>query len=145
MQQPIEFEKGEYILREFEVADCAYVILQGDVGIFKRGAADEIIPLGIIKAGEYLGELGVVSGKTRSAEAIALTAVTVVKITKEILETELSKAPAWVSALLIGLAERLAKADELLKKHQTSDPALLQIIQPVVQLHLAQANKSKTA
>ncbi len=142
MQQPIEFERGEYILREFEIADCAYVILQGEVGIFKRGPCDEIIPLGIVKAGEYLGELGVVSGKTRSAEAIALETVTVVKITKEILESELSKTPAWVSALLIGLAERLVKADELLRKHQTADPALLLKIQPAVQMHLTNGKRS---
>jgi len=142
MQKPTEFEKGQYILREFEVADCAYVILQGEVGIFKRGTSDEIIPLGIIKTGEYLGELGVVSGKVRSAEAIALTPVTVVKITREILETELSKAPAWVSALLIGMAERLAKADDLIRKHQTSDQILLQKIEPVVLMHLTQGKKA---
>lgn len=141
MQKPIEFEKGSYILREYEVADCAFVILQGEVGIFKRGENDEIIPLGIIKAGEYLGELGVVSGKTRSAEAIALSSVTAVKITREILEAELSKAPAWVSALLIGLAERLSKADDLLRKHQTLDPNLLQKIQPIVQMNLTTSRK----
>lgn len=141
MQQTIEFEKGDYILREYEVADCAYVILQGEVGIFKRGPNDDIVPLGIVKAGEYLGELGVVSGKTRSAEAIALTSVSVVKITREILEDELSKAPAWLSALLIGLAERLEKADELLRKHQTTDAALLQRIKPVVQMRLTQGHR----
>lgn len=141
MQQPIDFKQGEYILREFEVADCAYVILQGEVGVFKRGTNDEIIPLGIVKAGEYLGELGIVSGRTRSAEAIALNEVTVVKITKEILESELNKAPAWVSALLIGLAERLSKTDELLRKHLATDPALLQKIQPAVQMHLIQAKR----
>lgn len=141
MQQPIEFDKGEYILREFEVADCAYVILQGEVGIFKKGPNDEVIPLGIVRAGEYLGELGIVSGKTRSAEAIALTPVSVVKITREILESELTKVPAWVSALLIGLAERLAKTDELLRKHQASDPVLLERIAPVVQMKLTTSKK----
>lgn len=142
MQKPIEFEKGQYILREFEIADCAYVVLQGEVGIFKRGTKDEIIPLGIIKTGEYLGELGVVSGKVRSAEAIALSPVSVVKITREILETELGKAPAWVSALLMGMAERLAKADDLIRKHQTSDAMLLEKILPVVQMHLAQGKRN---
>jgi len=140
MQKPMDFEVGQYILREFEVADCAYVILSGEVGIFKRGEGQDIVPLGIIKTGEYLGELGVVSGKVRSAEAIALTPVTAVKITREILETELSKAPAWVSALLIGMAERLAKADELLRKHQTSDQILLQKIQPILQRNLTQGS-----
>lgn len=142
MQKPMEFEKGQYILREFEIADCAYVVLQGEVGIFKRGTKDEIIPLGIIKTGEYLGELGVVSGKVRSAEAIALSPVSVVKITRVILEMELSKAPAWVSALLIGMAERLAKADDLIRNHQTSDPTLLEKILPAVQMHLAQSKKN---
>ncbi len=141
MQKPMEFEQGQYILREFEIADCAYVVLQGEVGIFKRGADNEIIPLGIIKTGEYLGEIGVVSGKVRSAEAIAITPVTVVKITREILEVELAKAPAWVSALLIGMAERLAKADDLIQRHQTADQTLLQKILPVVQMHLTQGKQ----
>lgn len=144
MQKPLEFQKGEYILREFDPADYAYVILHGEVGIFKRGAQDKIIPLGLVKAGEYLGELGIVSGKTRSAEAIALTDVTAVKITKAILEAELSKAPAWISALLIGLAERLVKTDELLRKHEASDPQLLKRIEPMVQLHLAQSKKTES-
>ena len=136
MQRTVDFEKGEYILREFEVADCAYVVMQGEVGIFKHGADNTIIPLGIVKAGEDLGELGVVSGQHRTAEAIALTSVTAVKITKEVLDLELSKAPSWISALLIGLSERLAKTDELLRVHQAKDAALLAKIEPVVKMHL---------
>ncbi|MEY4616003.1 MAG: hypothetical protein RJB66_963 [Pseudomonadota bacterium] len=141
MQSAIEFKAGDYILREFEKADCAYVILQGEVGIFKRGPNNEIIPLGILKAGEYLGELGIVSGKNRSAEAISLTPVTVVKITGEILERELEKVPGWVSALLVSLAERLVHADELVGRLNVSDPGLLQKIEPAVQMHLAQSKK----
>lgn len=141
MHKSFEYRKGEYILREYEKADCAYVILQGEVGVFKRGPRDEIIPLGILKAGEYLGELGVVAGKTRSAEAIALTPVTVVKITGEILEQELAKAPAWVSALLIALAERLAKADELLGRLNSPDPTLLKAIEPVVRMELTSGKR----
>ena len=142
MHQSFEYRKGQYILREYEKADCAYVILQGEVGVFKRGPQEEIIPLGILKAGEYLGELGVVAGKTRSAEAIALTPVTVVKITEEILEQELAKAPAWVSALLIALAERLAKADELLGRLNSPDPTLLKAIEPVVRMELTTGKRN---
>jgi hypothetical protein len=64
-----------------------------------------------------------------------------VKITKETLETELNKAPAWVSALLFALAERLLKADELLSKGQSSDPALLEKIVPALQIQLAQSKR----
>jgi CRP-like cAMP-binding protein len=142
MQSAIEFKTGDYILREFEKADCAYVILHGEVGIFKRGPNDEIIPLGILKAGEYLGELGIVSGKSRSAEAIALSPVAVVKITGEILERELSKVPGWVSALLVSLAERLLHADELLGRLNIPDPNLLQKIEPAVHRNLAQSKRT---
>jgi CRP-like cAMP-binding protein len=136
LKNQINYDVGEFILREHDVADCAYVIMQGEVGIYKNGASGEIIPLGIVKPGEYLGELGIVSGQTRSAEAIALTPVSVVKITKDLLDQELSKVPPWVSALLLGLAERLVKADDLLRKHQTSDGQLLARIQPAVKQSL---------
>ena len=145
MQHSIDFQKGEYILREYEEANCAYVILQGEVGVFKRGPQQEIIPLGILKAGEYLGELGIVSGKVRSAEAIAITPVTVVRITGEILEKELNKAPAWISALLIALAERLMKADELLGRMNVPDQTLLQKIEPVVNLQLTPPRRNKAS
>lgn len=135
MQRPIEFQKGEFILREFEEADCAYIILQGEVGIYKRGPNDEIVPLGILKAGEYLGELGILSGRHRSAEAIALGVVKVLRLTKEVLDEELQKAPPWVSALLFALAERLAKTDEIMSKLNATDKDLLVRIQPAVEAH----------
>lgn len=141
MKNQIYYEVGEFILREDDIADCAYVIMQGEVGIYKNGEKGEIIPLGIVKPGEYLGELGIVSGQTRSAEAIAITPVTVVKITKELLDHELNKVPPWVSALLMGLAERLVKADELLLKHQTSDKQLLGRIEPAVKLSLMSSQR----
>lgn len=144
MQRTVSFEKGDYILREFDVADCAYIVMQGEVGIFKQGPNETIIPLGIIKAGEYLGELGVVSGQNRTAEAIALTSVTAVKITKEVLDLELSKAPSWISALLIGMSERLAKTDELLRVHQAKDASLLARIEPVVKMHLTTSRRKSS-
>jgi CRP-like cAMP-binding protein len=141
MKNQFNYDVGEFILREHDVADAAYVIMQGEVGIYKNGKAGEIIPLGIIKAGEYLGELGIVFGHTRSAEAIALTPVSVVKITKDLLDQELSKVPPWVSALLLGLAERLVKADELLRKNQATDAQLLLRIEPIVKLSLMSSQR----
>ncbi len=141
MKNQKDYSVGEFILRENDVADCAYVIMSGEVGIYKNGLKGKIIPLAVLKAGEYLGELGVVTGQTRTAEAIALTPVSVVRITKGILEDELSKAPAWVAALLLGLIERLVRADELLRKHQTSDEILLQKIEPVVKNTLLVSKK----
>jgi CRP-like cAMP-binding protein len=144
VKNQLNYDVGEFILREHDLADCAYVIMQGEVGIYKNGAAGEIIPLGIIKAGEYLGELGIVSGQTRSAEAIALTPVSVVKITKELLDHELNKVPPWVSALLLGLAERLVRADELLRKHQATDSQLLARIAPAVKLSLIASQRKSS-
>jgi CRP-like cAMP-binding protein len=141
MKNQLNYDVGEFILREHDVADCAYVIMQGEVGIYKNGPEGEIIPLGIIKPGEYLGELGIVSGHTRSAEAIAITPVAVVKITKDLLDQELGKVPPWVSALLLGLAERLVRADDLLRKHQASDGQLLARIEPAVKQSLVSSQR----
>jgi CRP-like cAMP-binding protein len=68
-------EAGALIFREGSKATNCYVITQGKVRILKRTNKGESIPLGLVKPGEFLGEMAMLSGETRSASAVAITTV----------------------------------------------------------------------
>jgi len=65
-----EYKNGDIILREGDPSDFAYKILSGEVEVFTE-YGDEIIILGVMRAGEFLGEMGIVDGQPRSASARA--------------------------------------------------------------------------
>jgi CRP-like cAMP-binding protein len=76
----ITFNADEVIFREGSKGSNCYVITQGKVSIFKRRNKGESIPLGMVKTGEFLGEMAMLSGERRSASAVAVTKVTAIVI-----------------------------------------------------------------
>jgi len=76
----ITLDAGSFIFREGTKARNCYVIVQGKVRILKRSNKGEDIPLALIKPGEFLGEMAMLSGEKRSASALALTQVKTIVI-----------------------------------------------------------------
>lgn len=76
----ITHEAGDLIFREGTKAASCYVITQGKVRILKKTSKGENIPLGLVKPGEFLGEMAMLSGERRSASAIAATRVKAIVI-----------------------------------------------------------------
>ncbi|HEV3272998.1 MAG TPA: cyclic nucleotide-binding domain-containing protein [Candidatus Methylacidiphilales bacterium] len=71
---------GALIFREGSKAVNCYVITQGKVRIFKKSNTGENLPLGLVKRGEFLGEMAMLSGERRSASAVAMTNVKAIVI-----------------------------------------------------------------
>ncbi len=76
----ITHEAGAVIFREGTIAPNCYVITHGKVRILKKTNKGESIPLGLVKAGEFLGEMAMLSGERRSASAVAVTRVKAIVI-----------------------------------------------------------------
>jgi len=76
----VAYEAGALIVREGTKATNCYVIIQGQARILKRTNQGENIPLGLVKRGEFLGEMAMLSGKRRSASAVAFTRVKAIVI-----------------------------------------------------------------
>jgi CRP-like cAMP-binding protein len=76
----ITHEAGSLIFREKTKATCCYVLTQGKVQILKKTRKGEEIELGQVRAGEFLGEMAMLSGESRSASALALTRVKAIVI-----------------------------------------------------------------
>jgi len=76
----VTYEAGALIIREGTKATNCYIITQGKARILKRTNKGENIPLGLVKRGEFLGEMAMLSGERRSASAVAFTPVKAIVI-----------------------------------------------------------------
>jgi CRP-like cAMP-binding protein len=76
----VTFKAGTTFLKEGSKAESCFVITQGKVQILKKTAKGESIPLAVVKAGEFLGEMAMLSGEKRSASAVAVTKVEAIVI-----------------------------------------------------------------
>lgn len=76
----ITFAPGEIILREGEPADAAWVLLEGDVQIFKARPGGAVSVLCKLHSGALLGEQGLLNDVPRGASARAHTTVRALRI-----------------------------------------------------------------
>ena len=67
----INFKKNERIFKAGEVADCAFIIESGKVGLYALTQSDKRVA--VLGQGEMLGEMGVIDETNRSISAFAET------------------------------------------------------------------------
>ena len=68
----IHFKKGEDIIEEGALGDCAYIIEEGSVEVSKLTPHGEKQVLGVLEKSEIFGEMGLIDGLPRSATVTAL-------------------------------------------------------------------------
>ena len=63
-----QYKAGDIILKQGEESEFAYRVITGEVEVFSE-LEDQKVVLGIVKAGEFLGEMGIIEGRPRSASS----------------------------------------------------------------------------
>lgn len=66
-----EYAKGEVIIRQGEIGDRMYVILEGEAEVIMEQDGRQI-RLGVIKEGEFFGEMAIFEQEVRMASVRAL-------------------------------------------------------------------------
>ena len=66
------FKKGDVIFRQGDYSEVMYDIAKGTVGIFADYETEKVQQIAELKAGDFLGELGMIEVYPRSATAVAL-------------------------------------------------------------------------
>jgi eukaryotic-like serine/threonine-protein kinase len=104
------FDEGDMIIEEGNLAEEAYVIISGQVEVFKevRGKEVALITLG---EGDVIGEMALISRQPRSASIRAIIPTEVVVITGEVMQQGLNQLPPWMGKIVDCLAERLRSAN----------------------------------
>ena len=102
------FRKGEIIFRQGDFAAVMFDILSGSVGVYVGFGQENETQLTVLKAGDFLGEMGLIESYPRSATAVALEDGTELR---EIGEHEFSdyfqKQPERLLVIMRQLSERL--------------------------------------
>ena len=105
------FAEGQILFREGDTADSVVRLLSGTVDVFRELDGDPVL-LGKVGAGQFIGEMGVVENRPRSATARAATAVEVEILTPTEFLDQIANSPRTARELIRRLSQRLREADD---------------------------------
>lgn len=107
-----EYKKNTVIFLEEEKGEEVYLILEGAVTISKKieGEKKDKV-LAILTAGDFFGEMALLTDSPRSATAQAIEDTKLLVFKKDFFFANLAKYPKFAAKLLKVLAERLAALD----------------------------------
>lgn len=102
------YPQGEAIFDEGSSGDWIYVVLKGQVEIFKMAKGKRIV-VDMLKEGDVFGEVSFIDKQPRSAGARAQTEVVLGVIDVDFLVSEYNKLPNHFRLIIDALARRLRK------------------------------------
>ena len=114
---------GQYIMRQGEQGDSLWGIIEGEVSIWVRLDNGQKLEVGRRKAGEFIGEMALLTGEPRSADVISVTPVLLAEITKKDFTPFLKKHPDIVNMMVTVLTGW--KVEQASKKGQQIDQQAL--------------------
>jgi CRP-like cAMP-binding protein len=106
------FAPGEIIFREGEAGEQMHVVLQGEVAITVAGSSAAV---GVVRSGECLGEMSLLTAATHSATATARTQVETAILRHQDLAELIRLRPDIglhiYRSLAVGMGEKLKRLD----------------------------------
>jgi CRP/FNR family transcriptional regulator, cyclic AMP receptor protein len=107
--RPVRFGVGETLFRRSEPAEGMVVVLDGLVRIHLSDAKGREVTLALVGAGEPIGEIALIDGGVRSADATALTPVSALLVRHADAEATIASDPAVAMALLRTMTARVRR------------------------------------
>ena len=117
------FAEGQVFFREGDPADSVFLVLSGVVDVLRELDGDPIL-LGTVRAGQFIGEMGVVENRPRSATARAASDVEVEILSPTEFFDQIAGSPRAARELIQRLSQRLREADDrIVNDERRSRPA----------------------
>ena len=116
---PAEFDAGKQLFHIGDAGDAMYLIEQGRVRISIIDADGRDVTLAELGAGDFFGEMAMIDGHGRSANAIVAEHAHLAVLTRENFLTFVSSDARVVLEMLSAITNRLRRTDELLR-HRVS-------------------------
>jgi len=122
------FTSGQFLMKEGDDAEEAYLITKGKVQVFRQAEGDHKIVLGTLEEGDIVGEMALITDDKRSASVEALEDTEAAILTKYLLSQNLKKLPPYTEKIVSTLTRRLQTANTFIHPHLTTDcsPFVLQ-------------------
>jgi CRP/FNR family cyclic AMP-dependent transcriptional regulator len=112
---------GDKLFNRGDESDAAYAIIIGEVEVSIPGLDGREVYLARLGAGTVLGEMGVLDGSPRSADARATRKCELWRIDRALVTEALTAEPTAALALLGLMARRLRDTDELVERTASMD------------------------
>ncbi|MGA0610186.1 SLC26A/SulP transporter family protein [Caldimonas sp. KR1-144] len=100
-----EFAKGQVLFRVGDPGDAIYISLRGEIGLRLPGTMRRLVSFA---PGASIGEMAVLGGSSRSAEAVAESDVTALVMSLESFQRLTQQHPALTAKLITNMALHLA-------------------------------------
>lgn len=119
---PKRFDAGAVLFRQGDPSDVVILIRSGSAEVL-RETGDDAIVLGTVRAGEFVGEMGVLEGRARSATVRAAESVEAEMIERQAFLDRVSAEPELARKLLVRMSARLRDVEDMLTQIYTSQEA----------------------
>jgi CRP/FNR family transcriptional regulator, cyclic AMP receptor protein len=106
-----QFAEGQILFKEGDPADGVFRILSGSVDVLRELDGDPIL-LGAVGAGQFIGEMGVMENRPRSATVRATTEVEAEFFNPTEFLDQIVSSPRAARDLIRRLSQRLREADD---------------------------------
>ena len=100
------FTRGAKVFAQGDPGDAAYVVESGRVAIYEH-IDDKKVHLATLVKGALFGEMAVLDGSPRMAEAVALEDTILVRIPGNVVSQKMSRSDPFIKALVMMLIENL--------------------------------------
>ena len=115
--KPVSLRAGEVLIKQGDIGDSAFVVVQGEFAITKQ-SGQSVIKIDVRNPGDVLGEMALLSQATRSATVTAVTDCDTLCISKEAFENLLSSSSNAALAVLHWVMHRLSQNEALLHQQE---------------------------
>ncbi|AZN41674.1 peptidase domain-containing ABC transporter [Paenibacillus albus] len=105
-----QYEAGQAIVSEGEIGDAFYILRSGTASVLKESDGNR--RLNTVKAGEFFGELALLTGDPRKATVVADEALSVFRLSKNDFDELIKKYPK-VRATIIGIASAYMQSSDM--------------------------------
>jgi len=106
-----QYKEGDFLFRQGDPSDHVLRVRSGEIEILREVGATSVL-LGHVRDGEWLGEMGVIEGRSRSATARAVTDGEVEVLTARQFLERVSSDPALAHDLILRLSVKLRRIDD---------------------------------
>ena len=110
-----ECEAGAHLFKAGDAGDSMYIIDDGKVQISMHSSDGEDLILAVLGPGDFFGEMALIDGKPRSANAKVVEHSRLAVLTRSHFLSFLGTSPNVAVEMLTALTRRLRRTDELLR------------------------------
>jgi len=107
--QFVKYRSGSWLCREGDIGSCCYFLLKGTVSVSKQLADGRKVYLSTLIAGHLFGQTGLIPNQVRTADVTATSAVEVLILERDQLESAIRRGMNWGTSLQRLIASHLVR------------------------------------